>query len=90
MYKRGHDYDYQYDWVLKKQGTKIPDDDFIGQATKGNIAQVQGKEEEKKQTNNKANFVEERKENRANIVAQVVNGARQASANKRKPAAAVN
>lgn len=20
MYKRGHDYDYQYDWVLKKAG----------------------------------------------------------------------
>lgn len=51
MYKSGHDYDYQYDWVLKKQGQKIPEEDFIGQPTKGNIAAAQGKEEEKKQSN---------------------------------------
>ena len=28
MYKRGHDYDYQYDWVLKKAGQRIPEEDF--------------------------------------------------------------
>jgi len=28
MYKRGHDYDYQYDWVLKKSGQKVPENDF--------------------------------------------------------------
>lgn len=66
MYKSGNDYDYQYDWVLKKSGQKIPEEDFVGNATKGNIAAAQGREEEKKQTN-KTNFVEERKENRANI-----------------------
>lgn len=73
MYKSGHDYDYQYDWVLKKQGQKIPEDDFIGQATKGNIAAAQGKDEEKKLPH-KSNFVEERKESRANIGQQVMNG----------------
>lgn len=30
MYKRGHDYDYQYDWVLKKSGQKIPEEDLAG------------------------------------------------------------
>ena len=88
MYKSGHDYDYQYDWVLKKQGQKIPEDDFIGQPTKGNIAAAQGKEEEKKAPAKQSNFVEERKENRANIGHQVMNGGmdkRQASATKRRP-----
>jgi len=28
MYKRGHDYDYQYDWVLKKSGQKVPENDY--------------------------------------------------------------
>ena len=28
MYKRGHDYDYQYDWVLKKSGQKVNENDF--------------------------------------------------------------
>ena len=28
MYKRGHDYDYQYDWVLKKAGQKIDENDY--------------------------------------------------------------
>lgn len=90
MYKSGHDYDYQYDWVLKKQGQKIPEDDFIGQPTKGNIAAAQGKEEEKKAPLKQSNFVEERKENRANIGHQVMNGTsgvdkRQGSASKRRP-----
>lgn len=30
MYKRGHDYDYQYDWVLKKAGQRIPEEDMAG------------------------------------------------------------
>ena len=64
MYKSGHDYDYQYDWVLKKSGQKIPDDDLIGKPTAGNIATAQGKEEQK--VNPKGNnFGEERKESRA-------------------------
>ena len=96
MYKSGHDYDYQYDWVLKKQGQKIPEDDLIGGKQAGNIAAAQGKDDIAKP---KANFVEERKENRANVGAQVMNGGafgsggmanttadkRQASATKRRP-----
>ena len=89
MYKSGHDYDYQYDWVLKKQGQKIPEDDFVGQPTKGNIAAAQGKDDDKKQAIKTSHFVEERKENRANIGHQVMNGSgmdkRQASATKRRP-----
>lgn len=26
MAKKGYDYDWQYDWVIKKQGGKIPVD----------------------------------------------------------------
>ena len=91
MYKRGCDYDYQYDWVLKKAGQKIPEEDFSGATVKpGNIAAAQGKEEGKINTGQK--FMEERKDNRANLGHQVVNGhgnsggARQASAKKRAPA----
>ena len=64
MYKSGHDYDYQYDWVLKKQGQKIPEDDLIGGKQAGNIGAVQGKDDApiKKPT-----LAEERKENRANV-----------------------
>ena len=66
MYKRGHDYDYQYDWVLKKQGKTIPEDDYAGQPKAGNIAAVQGKEELPPKHNQNANRInEERKENRA-------------------------
>jgi hypothetical protein len=89
MYKRGHDYDYQYDWVLKKQGKPIPEDDFAGQPKAGNIGAVQGKEADVPPKPNVNRFVEERKENRANVGAQVMNGfggnARQASATKRRP-----
>ena len=74
MYKSGHDYDYQYDWVLKKQGQKIPEEDYVGNAQKGNIAALQGKEEEKKQSVPNKNHVEERKENRAALGAAVMNG----------------
>ena len=93
MYKNGYEFDYQYDWVLKKAGQKINEEDYVGHVTKGNIAAAQGKEEEKKQGGfSKPNFGEERKENRANIGQQVMNGAknletRQASATKRKPLA---
>ena len=39
MYKRGHDYDYQYDWVLKKAGHKIPEHDYAdAKPLPGNIA----------------------------------------------------
>jgi hypothetical protein len=91
MYKSGHDYDYQYDWVLKKQGQKIPEDDMIGKPTAGNIANAQGKDDGLK-AKDKHNFIEERKETRAALGQQVMNGIggskidkRQSSATKRKP-----
>jgi hypothetical protein len=101
MYKSGHDYDYQYDWVLKKQGQKIPEDDLIGGNQAGKIAAAQGKDDAAKA---KPTFVEERKENRANVGAQVMGGGggggfgsggmantavdkRQSSATKRRPGA---
>lgn len=41
MYKRGHEYDYQYDWVLAKQGLKIPENDFAdAKPAVGNIAAI--------------------------------------------------
>lgn len=69
MYKRGNDYDYQYDWVLKKAGQKIPEDDMAGATVKpGNIAAAQGKEkEEVKGGSTGPKFNEERKENRTNL-----------------------
>ena len=48
MYKNGYEFDYQYDWVLKKAGHKINEEDYAGHVGKGNIAAAQGKEEEKK------------------------------------------
>jgi hypothetical protein len=30
MHKSGYDYDYEYDWVLKKAGKKVPEDDMVG------------------------------------------------------------
>lgn len=85
MYKNGYDYDYKYDWVLKKAGHKINEEDYADHIATGNIAAAQGKEEEKKQT--KPTFGEERKENRANIGQQVMNGGgtRQLSATKMRP-----
>lgn len=69
MYKRGHDYDYQYDWVLKKQGHKVPEGDYAdAKPTAGNVAAAQGKGDEKK------GIAEERKENRAKLGEQVMNG----------------
>lgn len=43
MYKRGYDCDYQYDWVLKKAGQKIDEQDYAD--AKQSMAQVQGKDE---------------------------------------------
>jgi hypothetical protein len=31
MHKSGYDYDYQYDWVIKKAGGKIPANNFESQ-----------------------------------------------------------
>lgn len=28
MYKRGHDFDYQFDWVVKKAGGKVNQGDY--------------------------------------------------------------
>jgi len=63
MYKRGHDYDYQYDWVLKKAGQRIPEEDLATNPT-GPVAKMQGKDEAKP---GNQKFIEERKENRANL-----------------------
>ena len=39
MYKRGYDYDQQYDWVTKKAGQKINETDYAdAKAVAGNIA----------------------------------------------------
>jgi hypothetical protein len=29
MHKNSYDYDYQFDWVLKKQGIKIPEEGYV-------------------------------------------------------------
>ena len=96
MYKRGHDYDYQYDWVLKKAGHKVPENDYAdAKPTAGNIAAAQGKGDEKK------GIAEERKENRAKIGEHVMGGIphahntamagnRNESATKRKPLGMAN
>ena len=99
MYKRGHDYDYQYDWVLRKAGQVIPEYEYAGanNAKMGNIAAFQGKNDAK-QGHEKDKFVEERKESRALNGANIMNGfgnkgpsgqlhagARKQSATKRKP-----
>lgn len=79
MYKRGHDYDYQYDWVLKKAGQKIPESDYAdAKPTAGNVAAAQGKEMggagNTVQLPKQLGFVEERKEHRAKLGEQVMNG----------------
>jgi hypothetical protein len=73
---------------------------MIGKPTAGNVAQAQGKDVElpKQGGANKPTLDEERKENRATIGQQVMNGMngpkvepkRQTSASKRKPTAPVN
>jgi len=72
MYKRGHDYDYQYDWVLKKAGHKINENDYAdAKPMIGNIAAAQGKEMGNNEMpghklgGNSKDFIMERKENRA-------------------------
>ena len=70
MYKRGHDYDYQYDWVLKKAGQKIPENDYAdAKPLAGNIGAQQGKDNgvgnNDAPPKNTKDFIMERKENRA-------------------------
>ena len=73
MYKRGHDYDYQYDWVLKKAGQKIDQGDYAdAKPVAGNVAAAQGKDglaDAGKLASpfgdSQKKFIEERKENRA-------------------------
>ena len=74
MYKRGHDYDYQFDWVLKKAGHKIPEHDYAdAKPLAGNIAVQQGKDlamdtggvHQNKLGGNMKDFIEERKKDRA-------------------------
>ena len=39
MYKRGHDFDYQFDWVIKKAGNKINLGDYAdANPDAGNVA----------------------------------------------------
>ena len=82
MYKRGHDYDYQYDWVLKKSGQQVNTQDYAD--AKPTIAGVQGKMDENPPKNvgntSQQKFIEERKENRANLGQQVVNNGTAAAA----------
>ena len=82
MYKRGHDYDYQYDWVLKKAGHKINENDYAdAKPMIGNIAAAQGKDLGNNNDNmpghklggNSKDFIMERKENRAMLGQQVIN-----------------
>lgn len=86
MYKRGADYDNQYDWVIKKAGGKVDENDYADSKPVGNIAAVQGKEEvlEKKQSQN---FNEERKESRALLGQQLVNGSQPKAVATRQPSA---
>jgi hypothetical protein len=68
MYKRGHDYDYQYDWVLKKAGQKIDENDYAdAKPAAGNLLAQHGLEAPAKlgNSNSKKKFIEERKESRA-------------------------
>ena len=80
MYKRGHDYDYQFDWVLKKQGHKIPEYDYAdAKPMAGQLAQAQGKDfmggaDHAQNKMGHKGFIEERKENRALLGQQVMNG----------------
>ena len=83
MYKRGHEYDYQYDWVLKKAGQKISEADYADAKNAGNIAALQGKDDaavKKQGTHQK--ILEERKENRAHVGQQIANGT---SSNQKQP-----
>lgn len=80
MYKRGHDYDYQYDWVLKKAGQKINEHDYAdAKPLAGNIGAQQGKDgvpndaPQNKLGGNTKDFIMERKENRAMLGQQVIN-----------------
>lgn len=68
LYKRGHDYDYQYDWVLKKAGSKINETDYAdAKPAVGNVFNTQGKEPAgaKKLGDSQKKFREERKESKA-------------------------
>jgi hypothetical protein len=39
MYKKGHDYDYQFDWVIKKAGGNVNPMDYVdAKGDPGNIA----------------------------------------------------
>lgn len=40
MHKRGHDFDYQFDWTLRKAGQKVPPGDFVN--SKWEESKVQG------------------------------------------------
>jgi hypothetical protein len=45
MYKKGHDYDYQFDWVIKKAGGNVNPLDYVdAKGEPGNIAAAQGKD----------------------------------------------
>ena len=61
MYKRGHDFDYQFDWVTKKAGGKVNTGDYADAKPElGKPVEPMNKPVEKKNQ-----FIEERKESRA-------------------------
>lgn len=63
MYKKGHDFDYQFDWVVKKAGGKVNMGDYAdAKPEAGGLAKAV---EPIKQAEKKNQFIEERKESRA-------------------------
>ena len=64
MYKRGHDFDYQFDWVVKKAGGKVNQGDYAdAKPEPGKLAAAV--EPLNNQAQKKNQFIEERKESRA-------------------------
>lgn len=73
MYKRGHDFDYQFDWVVKKAGGKVNAGDYADAKPElGKLAPAT--EPLNKPVEKKNQFIEERKESRAALGQQVMNG----------------
>lgn len=62
MYKRGHDFDYQFDWVVKKAGGKVNMGDYAD--AKPELGKLAG-DPQSKPVEKKNQFIEERKESRA-------------------------
>ena len=73
MYKKGHDFDYQFDWVVKKAGGKVNQGDYAD--AKPEVGKLTAAADPPtKQAEKKNQFIEERKESRAALGQQVMNG----------------